>query len=240
MRRLTLPAAALAACLLLAWGCNDDDTTSPPPAKTQIAILDDDSTETAVADILTAAGHDVTLLGHYWEYTDTDFSAYDLVFLLSGYEYGDDVADTVQQGLLEFVSAGGTLVTTEWITYSDNLALIIPTLPLAYGDDYCDEGGGACTDTVTVVADHPITAGLPATFTTPPDWTYSSCVVNAGATSTDVTVLLSGQESGPALAIGTYGSGHVLHWNMGGAYAGPDLWDANTSRILTNLAAYAR
>jgi hypothetical protein len=30
----------------------------------------------------------------------TDFSAFDLVFLLTGYEYGEDIPDSVQQGLL--------------------------------------------------------------------------------------------------------------------------------------------
>ncbi len=239
MRRLPLLAAALAVSLLFIHGCKKD-STAPDTWHAKIAILDDDSTGTMLGAILTTAGHDVTNLGSYYDYAGADLGGYDLVFMLSGYEYGWDLADSVQQALLDYVSGGGTLVTTEWITYSGNLDLLDPALPLAYDGGYCDTGGGDCIDTLTVDVRNTITEGLPATFATPPDYTYSYCKVNAASTSSGIQVLLTGQDSGPALAVGAYGSGHILHWNMAGAYEGPDIWDANTSRILTNLALYSR
>lgn len=240
MRRLALLTAALAACVLFAFGCGDDDPASPQPQKANIAILDDDSTQVDMTTILRAAGYTVTQLGNYWDYAGTDFSAYDLVFLLDGYDYGYAIADSVQQALLDFVTAGGVLVTTEWATYSDEWNLLIPALPLAYDGDYCDDGDSACIDTVTIDVAHTLTAGLPASFATPPDWTYSFCVENSASTSTNILTLMTGQTSGPSLAMGDYGSGHILHWNMAGTYEGENIWDTNTKRVLTNIADFAR
>jgi hypothetical protein len=204
-----------------------------------VLILDDDSTQVSASAILSAAGFDVTQGGHYWDYTGTNFSAYDLVILLDGYDYGNSVPDSVQQGLLDFVSAGGVLLTTEWLTYDDDLSLILPALPLAYDGDYCDSGAGTCPETYTKVATHAITAGLPASFVTPADWTYSYTSLNASSTSTNVKVLFTGSTSGDALAIGDRGSGHIIHWNMAGVYGGADIWDSNTQKILTNIADFA-
>ncbi|MBE0567192.1 MAG: hypothetical protein IH621_14625 [Krumholzibacteria bacterium] len=241
MRRFALLTAVLAACTLFVLGCgDDDDPTTPRPSATKIAVLDDDSTHVAMVPILEAAGHDVTSLGQYPDYDGDDFSAYDLVIILDGYDYGYELPDSVQQGLLDFVEAGGVLVTTEWSTYSDDWDLLIPALPLAYDGDYCDDGAGACIDTLAVAASHAITAGLPASFPTPPDYTYSFCVENTTSTSSNVTVLLTGQTAGAALGIADHGQGHLVHWNMAGVYDGEDIWDANTTRILRNIASFAR
>ena len=113
-------------------------------------------------------------------------------------------------------------------------------LPLLYDDGYCDNGGSECVDTLTVDVDHALTEGLDDEFTTPPDYTYSFMVVNDAATSTNVTVLLTGVTAGAALGIGDWGQGHTIHWNSAGCYAGPDIWDENTTRILLNIADFAR
>ena len=34
-------------------------------------------------------------------------------------------------------------------------------------------------------------------------------------------------------------SGNIVRWNMSGAYIGVNIWDTNTQRILTNIAAFA-
>lgn len=241
MRRLTLLAAALAACALLVLGCgDDDDPAGPEPTVARIAVLDDDSTQVALIPLLRAAGYDVTSLGNYWLYDGDDFAAYDLVIVLDGYDYGNTMADSVQQGLLDFVAGGGVLLATEWATYADTWSLLLPLLPLAYDGDYCDYGAGACVDTLSVDVAHALTAGLPATFTTPPDYIYSFCVENTAATSSNVTVLLTGVNAGAALGIADHGQGHIVHWNMAGVYDGTDIWDANTTRILLNIADFAK
>ena len=52
-------------------------------------------------------------------------------------------------------------------------------------------------------------------------------------------MLFTGSASGAALSVGDFGLGNIIHWNMGGAYIGVDIWDTNTQRILTNIAAFA-
>jgi hypothetical protein len=228
----------LAPALALAVACGSDSTDPLDGAPTAILILDDDSTQVQVDSILTAEGFDVTLGGYFGDWTSTDFSGYALVILLNGYDYGDPIPDTVQQAMLDFATAGGTLLTTEWLGYSEQDSLLLAALPLAYDGTFCDSSG--CAETYTRGAIHPITEGVAASFLTPSEWNYSYTVVNATSTSSNITVLYVGSTSGPALAIGDYGSGHILHWNMAGEYVGPDIWDANTAGILTNIASYAQ
>jgi len=228
--------------VFVAIGCSDgDDVVNPPPEEmARIAFMHDDLTHVAMIIALEAAGYEVTDLGLYSDYTGTDFSDYDLVFMLTGYEYGEELPETVQQGLLDFMFNGGTLVTTEWLTYSENNELLTQTLALAYNDDYCDDGDGECIDTITVDVDHPLTQGLDATFTTPPDYTYSFMTLNEAATSENAMNLLTGVNAGAVLGIGEWGSGYTIHWNWSGCYGGTDIWNTNTTQIMMNIVDFAR
>jgi hypothetical protein len=248
MKNLLLSCLVILA-LTLGFGCSDDDPASPPSSsgggstKADILVLDDDSTGTDLVSILVAAGNAVTMGGSYYDYAGTDFSAYDLVIFLSGYDYGSDLMPGVEQGMKDFVMAGGVLVTTEYMTYSFDAGAYLPLiedfLPLKYNDAYCDDSDGTCTETYTKNGSHAITAGLPATFVTPTNSTYSLTVVNPTSSSTNIEVLFTGANSGAALGIGQLGTGHTIHWNMGGVYGGTEIWDTNTKRILTNIAEFA-
>lgn len=121
-----------------------------------------------------------------------------------------------------------------------NNDLLIPVLLLVYDGDYCDNGSGACIDTLSVAVDHPLTDGLAATFTTPADYTYSFLVVNETATASNIMNLISGQTGGAMLGVADWGEGHSIHWNSGGCYGGPDIWNDATTRILLNIADFAR
>lgn len=245
----------LASILLVAalGACGDEDPISPVDIieeeeveeevlPTAILILHDDSTHVEASQVLADAGSEVTDGGPYWEYTGTDFDAYDLVILLDGYEYGYEMMAGVEQALLDYVSDGGVLLTTDWMGYDYRsgggyFETLYPALPLIYEDDYCDVGEGSCQETYTVAASHPITEGLPSTFTTPSDWTYSMAAPNSAGTN--VVVLFSGSGSGAAMAVGDRGRGHFVHWSMAGVYGGAEIWDANTEMILNNVAAFA-
>jgi hypothetical protein len=220
-----------------------NDTIELDTIRTRILILDDGGTEVEVQTMLEAAGYTVTMGGLYYEYTGTDFSAYDLVILLYGYDYDYYIEIEVQQGLKDFVAAGGVLLTTEWLTYTgageSEWETLIDLLPLAYNDAYCDDGDGACPETYTKLVEHPITEGLPATFLTPDDWTYSYQAVNDSSVAGNIQVLFEGSTSGSALGIGDFGQGHSIHWSMAGIYGGEDIWSTETSRVLTNIAAFA-
>lgn len=220
-----------------------DDEIELDTVRTRILILEDDGTEDSIQTILADAGYTITMGGNYYDYTSTDFSNWDLVILLYGYDYGYDIELNVQQGLKDFVVTGGVLLTTEWLTYegigAEKWETLIDILPLAYNDDYCDDGGGECPETYTKMVDHPITEGLPATFLTPADWTYSFLAANDSTLATDIQVLFQGSNSGNAMGIGRLGLGYTIHWSMAGIYDGTDIWSTETVRILTNIAAFA-
>ncbi len=220
-----------------------EDDIELDTVRTRVLILEDGGTENSVETILDNAGYTVTMGGPYDEYDGTDFSAFDLVLLLNGYYYGDTLQAGVQQGLKDFVSAGGVLMTTEWLTYEgtgvDYWDTLMGILPLTYNDDYCDAGAGVCPETYTKMVDHPITEGLPASFLTPPDWTYSFQAVNSSSLATNIKVLFEGSNSGSAIGVGDFGLGHTIHWSMAGVYGGTDIWSTETTRILTNIAAFA-
>lgn len=219
-----------------------EDDIELDTVRTRILILDDNGSSGGFERILGDAGYTYTNGGYYEDYTNTDFSAYDLVILLYGYDYGYEIDLDVQAALKTWVQAGGVLLTTEWFTYSyDDVDIdtLLEILPLTYNDDYCDDGGGVCPETYTRMVDHPVTAGLPATFVTPDDWTYSFLAVNPTSLATDIQVLFEGSNSGAALGVGTFGSGHTLNWSMAGEYDGSDIWSAETERIVENIAAFA-
>ena len=220
-----------------------DDDIELDTNPTRILILEDDGSEVGFQRVLVDAGYAVTMGGLYYEYDSADFSGYDLVILLYGYDYGNYIAPEIQQGMKNFVIAGGVLLTTEWLTYEgvgqEEWKTLIDILPLAYNDNYCDYGEGDCSETYTKLVEHPITEGLPETFMTPLDWTYSYQAVNDSSLATNITVLFRGSTSGSALAIGDLGEGHTIHWSMAGVYGGTDIWSTETERILTNIAAFA-
>lgn len=232
-----LARALLVALLATTASCSD---STGPTGPATILILGDAGSEAAVGDILTNAGNTVTQGGHYKDYSATAFGDYDLVIVLDGVDYGYTMQAGVEQALLDYVSAGGTLLTTEWMAYSGNLTLLLAALPLAYQDDYCDNGDGECNETYTRKTAHTITGGVPASFATPADWTESVMAVNGASTSTNITVLYTGSIGGPALAVATRGSGRLVQWNMATEYGGDRIWDVNTRKILTNIARYSQ
>jgi len=50
--------------------------------------------------------------------------------------------------------------------------------------------------------------------------------------------IITGSESGDALAVGIYGQGTVIHWNMGGHYGGSDIWSDHVRLLLANIVQF--
>jgi len=242
MRHLT--AAFLATLAIGSVACSEGDPTGPanlPPG--EVLILHDDSTHVQVTAILEDAGFNVTDGGRYDAYDGADLGVYDLVIFLDGYEYDLGMSDAGQQGLLDFAAGGGVLLVTEWLAYNiyfGDYPVLSPALPLVSQNGYCDNGGGQCIETYTPAAVHPVIAGIPTSFATPTDWTYSELMMNVATTSSNPRALFNGSGSGVALAVADRGAGHIFQWNMGGVYGGDDIWDANTEQILVNIAEFSR
>jgi hypothetical protein len=237
---LRIPLLALTAILTLALtGCGDDNPTAPgqpddPGQATDpvILVLGDGGTETHVTATLTAAGLDVRDGGLFHEFDGSGLDGVDAVVLLTGIEYSNDMQDAGEAALVTFVLEGGGLVTTEWLNYSIERQgfhqILQSVLPVAYGGSY-----GSGSETYTVMADHPVTDGLPATFTTGNDSDYAVVSPKSGAEQ-----LVRGSRSGHAVVTWAPG-GRVVSWNMTGEYGGQDVWNAEMDRLLVNATRYA-
>lgn len=187
-----------------------------------ILILDDDY-GTEVADDLTSAGHTVTSLPYYdWEGDNPNLSAFDVVILLNGYEYGyelgNDENSPAYAALEGFIRSGGTFASTEWVIYDmdDDVKLgLDPILPADYTSyvDYNYSG------TYTVLQnDHPLAAGLPTTWDAADDADGGGCTdLKPGA----ITVISRSMDNDPtgdcltayALAYLNIGQGVSIHLN---------------------------
>jgi hypothetical protein len=131
------------------------------------------------------------------------------------------------------VNAGGVLFSTEWISWSGATNQIInDILPVTYGG-FWDNGGEVYTKTAV----HDISDGLPSSFDLPVEWSYSATEVDTAA-SKHAIIIFHGSESGDAVCTGDFGSGKVIHWNMGGHYNGTNIWTENVRRLMLNIVNY--
>ncbi|MGI9545416.1 MAG: hypothetical protein ACR2MX_19295 [Cyclobacteriaceae bacterium] len=212
-----------------------NEVVEPPvPIRKNVLILSDEGTETGVQGIYSSTDFDAFMGGNYWEFDGSNLANYDLVILLSGVNYAEEVSEEVQLKLIEYVNAGGTLLTTEWITYYSSLyPILYQWSPVKYDGEW-----GVSGESYTVMTDHTITKDLPATFTLPENWSYSKQTLNTEI-GVNATTLIEGSESASALSIRKIGNGHNIHWSMAGAYGGTDIWSDEAKQILINIGDFA-
>jgi len=240
LKRLLLTAFFAFLVIMLVFGCSKDEPTAPVPALANVLIIEDGGTEDSLFKILNSANFDVTLGGPFQNYTGTNFSAYDLVILLNGVDYDFEMPDSVELGLKNYVTGGGVLLVTEWMCYTivqfDYNLILDSILPV---ESFASSSNGI--ETYLKESNHAITAGVPDSFDTKQDWSYSEVFPNPRTQTTDYTLLYSGKfYGGAAMTIGTLGSGRVIHWNMSGQYEGPDIWSPEVRRLFINIAAFSK
>jgi hypothetical protein len=198
-----------------------------------IFILHDASTQDSIAAILTDADMNVVIGGPYWELTDQDLSEYSMVILLNGVAWTSSVPQSGQDNLRQYILDGGMMLSTEWISWSGSTNQTLNSIiPISYGGSW-----STGSETYTVMEEHPITADLPETFATPTGWSFSVTDRKPDPTL-NATTLLHGSRSRDALVIGDFGNGSIVHWNMGGHYAGRDIWSDEVRQILINIAEF--
>jgi hypothetical protein len=221
-------------CIVI-QGCSTSEEPEEKP-KTKVIILEDDGTENSVAVILRAAGFDVDMGGPYWEYTGDNIQNYKVVIFLNGVEWGWEMPDTTQQRLRNYVENGGKLLSFEWISWSEALSatLLSDMLPITYGNFWANG-----SETYYKITDHTITASIPDTFTVSNDWSYSNTILDP-TPSKNAVLIYRGSESNAAVVEGDFGSGKVIHWNMGGHYNGEDIWTPEVKQLLINIVEYLK
>lgn len=193
---------------------------------------------------LTGHGHTVTL-GVSWDLFDGTASLAGIdVGLMNHSGNWSSSTDTVplagQQQLVDFVAAGGGLITTEWIVYNNGTsggtayALVAPILPVTYGLSW---NGSASTTFTQASTDAVMNSGVPETFESPVDYfagTETKLEPRPGAT---VFFLGSNLDNNAAVTGWQVGAGRTVSFStMPGELS---LAHANYSRLLSNAIDWA-
>jgi hypothetical protein len=227
-RSFLLTACALALAAL--WAC------APAAAAVVLATSTGDATlDQKVQATLQAYGHTVDTGPHFTQFDGTvDLSGYDAVLLLVNENYATgDMPASGQQALLNFVTAGGGLVTGEWLVWEiadygwfatlADAVPVVPTTTFAYG---------ARMSYKVQTPDAILNAGLPSKFGFAADnisGTETFFQPRAGAT---VFYISRGSTNGDGVIGWDYGRGSVLSFST--VIGTKELSNADYSRLLSN------
>jgi hypothetical protein len=158
---------------------------------------------------------------------------FDVVLLLVDNDYSSDMPLAGQTALRDWVLAGGRLLMSTWACYHfrNGRYTTLRTIGLW-------EYGSGVEPNVTYRVEnstHPITQGLPATWSGLGGVTTSYTPLNGGGT----VLVTANSGTWPGVALGSFGSGTVVQVNNAGTYNGYDAWnDVNFDRLLINTMDY--
>jgi len=193
--------------------------------------------DNAVVATLQGAGHSVTVGPQYIDFDGTfSLAGVDTVYLQPNANWGaGDMPVEGQQDIIDFVQAGGGLVTCEWTiwkAYAQNSFLSIkPMLPAS-------SGGYTSTDFTTytsVTPDPVLNAGLPDAITFP-EYNYSGSESTLYAID-GATVYYASSSAQDGVIGWDSGDGHVLSFST---VAGlPTVEDPEFGLLLANAMHWA-
>lgn len=168
-----------------------------------------------------------------WNYdgTNPSLSGFDVVLLLDGAypAYDFDMPTSGQTALDSFVQNGGGFIGTAWLPYETNpsessydhylsMRQLIPQTRTK---------GETLADTYTVIVFHPVTQGLPSSFTVPEDGIDVSSA-NSGI------VVITGAVAQDAVVVKEYGSGRIVGLATAAGYGDYNPWNTNMQTLLIN------
>ncbi|MBI5533361.1 MAG: hypothetical protein HY898_11630 [Deltaproteobacteria bacterium] len=210
--------------------------------KTVLILKDDsDSGSQALGNAIQAAGYTVTYsAAPAYQYTGANpaLSGFGAVVVLAGGPSGQpsvttDMPVAGQTALVNYVSAGGGLVLTEWAAYhvaSGRWQTLKPLVLLSRNVAYA----GQVTYTVDApYATHPIWAGLPSSFTF-----ASTSNVGMAVTGPGIHRIAGSPQSVDAVVIRDLPVGRVAEIAHAGNYA-PNGWtNTNIQKLVTNSVGW--
>jgi len=176
---------------------------------TPILVIGDGGTENDVVPLLAGAGYAVTLVADdsAWDGAHPSPDAFATVVLLDGPDFGDDMPISGQQSLVRYVTGGGGLIVTEWISYEvsqGRYALMKSLIPITR------ETGVTGILAFSVVGTHPVTSGVSASF-------QVTGGVTLGTANSGVTVVAL-SDGAPAVVVKEEGMGRVVAFALAGNY----------------------
>ncbi len=184
---------------------------SPAEAGKVYLISGADSVQdNAVKTALEGFGHQVTIGVAHWSFDGTqDLSSYDVVIFLDSNSY--DIADMPEAGqisLLNFIQAGGGLITGEWVYYEVYVNYYFSVLSVALPAIYTNYDAASPITYTAATPDAALNFQVTSPFTfnvTDYDGTESVLLARPGA-----TMYYSSSNGGAGLLGWTYGAGRVL------------------------------
>ena len=201
-----------------------------------VLILKDGGTEGDFNTVLTGAGMNVTVSTVYeyqWNGTNPSAADFDVVVLLNGFSYTSNMPNSGQTALVDYVNAGGGLIITEWTTYENRYYNYYANMTdlLLFESNQWNYSSGA--GTFTVVQEHPVTAGLPTSFSAP------SHAGNRGGVKPGVDVLMTGTVLNDLVAVKEHGEGRIVQFAIAGNYSGRPFTTPEMQTLLTNAATWS-
>ena len=202
------------------------------PATTigSVLIIGDGWTEYDIQSVLNAAGFATTIrtVDTLYDGTNPSPSAFNAVVLVNGLNYDTDMPLAGQDSLVGYVRRGSGLLFTEWIAYQVFWGRYADFAPLLLVPR---TSGTETGEAMTVVESHPITDGLPSSFT-------ETGGMNIGAAARG-KVLIQGSVSGDAVTADTIGQGRVVQYAIAGNFDGyQPFLDGNMQMLLVNTVKW--
>ena len=193
-----------------------------------VLVISDGGTEGDVASVLSGAGYAVTIGPDdgVWDGSNPAPDGFAAVVLLDGPNFGSDMPVGGQNALLRYVSSGGGLIVTEWITYEIELGRYQTLLPLIPMTRLTGNSGSFLYH---VLKAHPVTAGVTSKF-------YVESGLTGGYASSGFALVV--MSDGEAVVVASdYSLGHVVEFGMAGNWGGyRPLAQPDMQRMLVNAA----
>jgi hypothetical protein len=207
-----------------------------------VLLLGDGTTDAnaALQGALQAEGLVVTLIGSgVTSYNNspaaTDFGA---VLTLSGVSYEIDMPAAGQNAIVAANAVGTGFVSTEWAAYQASVGRWLTLRQLVLMSRTTATTG--TTSYTLTVANHPLWAGLPTTFSSAVSMAYNSGVPANGGTTIATCSACTGVGAGVVARDTVGGAGRIVYLAHAASYQSA-LWhtDANLVRMFTNAAKWA-
>ncbi len=199
--------------------------------------------DTRVKSVLESFGHSVTIGQVYSSFTGSvSLTPYNAVLLMPNYSWSADMPTTGQSALLNYVSGGGGLVTTEWTIWgaeTGRLGTLAPALPATSGGAYTYATPTTYFRNVAdPIIDYNLLHAYSYIFTlTNLSGTESRLTPKSGATTWFTTSYGGVSDTGYAGVVGwTYGSGRVI--SLSTLAAENELANADYRQLFSNTVTW--
>jgi hypothetical protein len=193
--------------------------------------------DNAVIAALTAGGHKATIGPQFFEFTgDVDLNTYEVVYFQANNNWASGpMPDSGRASLVEFIDAGGGMVTSEWATYVSTLGNL-GELSTAIPGKYLGTAGAATTAYTVQTPDAVLNKGLADSFEFPLD-SFSGYETYFGV-KCGAKVYYASATSPPGGVIGwNFGIGRVLSFST---CAGElQVQDKDFAKLLSNAMSWA-